>query len=126
MSHNLPKSCRLLKSQEFDRVFRRRCTVSDELLVLHVAHGLTDETRLGLVVSRKCGKAVVRNRWKRILREAFRLLRCELPCALDLVIVPRRSGSPTSVPTLQETQASLVGLVRRAEKKLSSSNEQKP
>lgn len=122
MSNKLPKSARLLKSEDFDRVFRRRCIVSDDLLVLHAARGISDETRLGLVVSRKCGNAVMRNRWKRILREAFRLLRSELPSGIDLVIIPRRTGKPATVPSLEQAQASLRALAGRAERKLAAAS----
>lgn len=125
-SNQFSKSARLLKSDEFDRVFRRRCTVSDDLLVLHAARGLPEETRLGLVVSRKCGNAVVRNRWKRILREAFRLVRGGLPVGIDLVIVPRRSSVPAKVPSLQQAQTSLLELAGRAERKLTSASKQSP
>ncbi|WP_168205114.1 ribonuclease P protein component [Bythopirellula goksoeyrii] len=122
MSNKLPKSARLLKSEDFDRVFRRHCIVSDDLLVLHAEQGISDETRLGLVVSRKCGNAVMRNRWKRILREAFRLLRSELPSGIDLVIIPRRTGKPATVPSLEQAQASLSGLAGRAERKLAAAS----
>ena len=121
-----PKSARLLKSHEYDRVFRRRCIASDAYLVLHVAQGITDQTRLGLVVSRKCGNAVVRNRWKRAIREAFRLVRCELPPRIDLVIIPKRSAEPTPVPPLAELQASLAALARRAIEKLESTSKGSP
>ena len=113
---SFPKSARLLKPREFDRVFRRRCTVSDPLLVLHLARGLAEESRLGLVVSRKMGNAVVRNRWKRLLREAFRQLRGDLPPQLDVVIVPRRGSS--GIPSLVELKTSLGHLVRRGSNKL--------
>jgi ribonuclease P protein component len=42
-----------------------------------------------LVVSRKVGNAVVRNRIKRLCRECFRLEVVKIPDAIDLVIVPR-------------------------------------
>ena len=35
-----------------------------------------------------------RNRWKRILREAFRLTRKELPAGVDLVIIPSGKAAP--------------------------------
>lgn len=95
------KSARLLKPAEFDRVFKRRCAVSDDIIVLHAALGLTAEPRLGLVVSRKCGNAVARNCWKRALREAFRLVRGELP-TFDFAVVPR-SGTVPSVAELQQS-----------------------
>jgi ribonuclease P protein component len=110
--HGFPKSVRLLKTAEFDRVFARRCSISDSLMVLHVAHALAEEPRLGLVVSRKCGNAVKRNLWKRCLREAFRLSQQELP-AFDFVVVPR-AGSEPNVAELQESFRSLsLRLVRR-------------
>jgi ribonuclease P protein component len=45
--------------------------------------------RLGLSISRKVGGAVVRNRLKRLLREAFRLRQHELAAGIDLIVVGR-------------------------------------
>lgn len=45
------------------------------------------ETRLGLSVSRRCGNAVTRHRVKRLIREAFRTTRSELPKGYDLLVV---------------------------------------
>jgi ribonuclease P protein component len=111
--HGFPKSARLLKTSEFDRVFARRCSISDSLIVLHVAHALADEPRLGLVVSRKCGNAVKRNHWKRCLREAFRLSLQDLP-AFDFVVVPRANAEPN----VAELQASFRSLSQRLVRRL--------
>jgi len=99
MEFDFPKSMRLLKSAEFDCVFRRRCSFADGLIIVYfaprqLAIGEIERPRLGLVVSRKCGNAVVRNRWKRALREAFRLVQHELPGHLDLVVLPQRGAKP--------------------------------
>lgn len=53
----------------------------------------TDETssRLGVVVSKKVGGAVVRSRAKRWLRETFRVHQHELNAPVDLVLVARGS-----------------------------------
>ena len=117
--HGFSKSARLLKTAEFDRVFKRRCAASDDNIVLHAALGLTEEPRLGLVVSRKCGNAVTRNRWKRALREAFRLVRSELP-ACDFAVVPRGGV----VPAVAELQQSFRALSGRLAKRLQSASKE--
>ena len=94
MGLNFPKSAKLLKSTEFDRVFRTRMSSSDGLIVLYAAPSTQQQPRLGLTVSRKCGNAVLRNRWKRSLREAFRLVQHQLPRQLDIVVLPKRGALP--------------------------------
>lgn len=108
MSNNFPKTHRLLSSEDFDRVFAARKSRSDKRLVVYLLPNGLGHPRLGLVVSRKVGGAVVRNRWKRLLREAFRLNQHELP-PLDIVCLPR----PKHTPTLESLSESLHTLTHR-------------
>ncbi len=99
---------------DFRRVFASGGKAADNVLVVFALTSETGHTRLGLSVSRKVGNAVRRNRWKRVLREAFRLSRPQLPEGVDLVVIPRSS----LWPTLALVQASLPRLARQAAKRL--------
>lgn len=92
---------RIRRKPEFDRVFQngRRVTVGHFVFVFARRVESIDSldavavevapARLGLVVSRKAGNAVVRNRIKRLCREAFRRAASRVPAGLDLVLIPR-------------------------------------
>jgi ribonuclease P protein component len=102
MSKNrFPKQLRLLRASEFERVFAARNSVSGACLVLFGAPSDLGHARLGLTVSRRVGGAVQRNRWKRLLREAFRLMQDRLP-AIDMICVVR-AANPPALNQLMET-----------------------
>lgn len=86
----LPSEHRLRKNSDFKRVYSKRRSFVSELVVLYVAEGASESTRVGFVVSKKLGKAVARNRAKRVMREAVRGYLGSLLPGLDLVVVGRR------------------------------------
>jgi ribonuclease P protein component len=55
-----------------------------------------ESLRLGITASRRVGNAVVRNRAKRVVREAFRATRSLWPAPFDLVVIVRRPLPPGS------------------------------
>src|SRR6266571_6936234 len=99
---------------DFRRVYERRRSASDDLLIVYACPNGLPHLRLGLSVSRKVGQATHRNRMRRLYREAFRLTRSEMPAGLDLVLIPR---SPQE-PTLAELKRSLPRLVKQLARQL--------
>lgn len=87
--------------------------MADGLIVVYGLENDEGLSRLGLSVSRKVGGAVVRNRWKRVLREAFRLNVERMPAGIDFVVVAR-AVPPPSMPEAAESLVRLsADLLRR-------------
>ena len=101
---------RLSGRSAFGRVFAAKCSASDGKMVVYVAGNDAGRTRLGLSVGRRIGPAVRRNRIKRLLREAFRLSRPELPAEMDLVLVVK----PDPHDDLAACRAVLIRLAHQA------------
>lgn len=82
---------RLTSSGDFDRVYRQgKSAVSDALVVYCFDREPGEAVRLGLSVSKKIGKAVVRNRVKRVMRDAFwRLSDGQIGDGRDYVLVAK-------------------------------------
>jgi ribonuclease P protein component len=89
---------RLSRSRDFDAVYRQGKSVSTRFLVLYwfPREDGGGEARLGLAVPKAGGSAVVRNRIKRQLREAWRALLPEVKQGQDYVLIAR-PGLPQAV-----------------------------
>jgi ribonuclease P protein component len=97
---SFPRSARLLKHSDFDRVYKQgRRHFSSHLTVFYLRRANAPVTssdrsaRIGFTVGRVLGGAVERNRIKRRLREAVRQCRLVLDAAgaVDVVINPKKS-----------------------------------
>jgi ribonuclease P protein component len=80
---------RLKHSQEYLSLFSKGRCVHVSCFRVHYRPNGRAFSRLGLVVSRKVGDAVRRNRVKRLLREVFRRNKGGIPFPMDIVLVPR-------------------------------------
>ena len=88
--------CRLKKTAEFAQVFAAGSSAADAKLIVYGRANGGKQSRLGVLVGKKLGPAVQRNRYKRTLREAFRLSQHELPQGYDYVLIPRRTSEPST------------------------------
>ena len=87
--HAFPKSARLLARREFLFLQQRgkRRHSPHFVVVSTLAPG--QRSRLGITVTRRFGKAVVRNRMKRVLREFFRMHQAQITPAQNILIIPK-------------------------------------
>jgi ribonuclease P protein component len=104
----------LRRPSDFRRVYERRRSASNTWLILYGCENGLNHLRLGMSVSRKFGPATKRNRLRRLYREAFRLMRQEMPGGLDLVVIPRT----LETPSLEELKQSFPPLASQIAHKL--------
>lgn len=90
---------RLRRSVDFHRVMRGGRRVADSGLSLRWLERAVAGQRLGIIVPRDAGRAVLRNRVRRLIREFFRLGRGEFPDPADIVIVVRRGAKLGTRPS---------------------------
>jgi len=116
MRFSFPKSKRLVSNSQFKAVLAHNLRASNGLLTLYIAENHCECARLGISIGKSCGKAVVRNRLKRLLREAFRQNPQQIPAGLDYVVIigTRNAKQDLKRITFQQVRDSLLALVTAA------------
>ena len=116
------KNKRLVRNSQFKDVLGRGMRVSNGVLTLYMAKNDCGFMRVGVSVGKFWGNAVVRNRLKRLLREAFRQNQDQIPAGFDYLLMISRSrgksdksGSREAVKqlTFEQVRASLLALVNQ-------------
>ena len=100
-SFSFPKSRRLTKASEYERVKRNGFTRRGKLLMLNVAVENSGPCRAGFIASRRIGRAVARNRVRRRLREIVRQHQHELREGFWIVLVARRDAADANYRALE-------------------------
>jgi ribonuclease P protein component len=107
----MEKRYRLKDDERFRSVKKDGRSWSDSLLVLCVLPNGLEYSRFGFSVSKRVGKAAVRNRVKRLLRETARLRQAVVSPGRDLVFIARR---PIGEASFREVDRSVDRLLRQA------------
>lgn len=90
------KQSRLLKKYQFLRVVRYGKRHVGNFLLVEILPNQREHSRLGLTVSRKFGKSVIRNRFKRLIREVYRSSCPIRSKGIDIHIKPRSKARDAS------------------------------
>jgi ribonuclease P protein component len=114
MNYTLTAAQRLKNQTDFQRVLKKGLRESRGPIVAHVLASpeTIRKSRLGIRIGRRCGTAPVRNRIKRLLREAFRLMQHDWPKPFDVVVTVK----PHEPLILAEYQRILAGVMVRGVK----------
>ena len=112
---------RYSKSLKLNHIFRRLYSSGghgNAFLAMYVRRNRSDENRVGVTVSKKLGKAVVRNRVRRRLREVYRLNESRFLPGWDIVVVARHRAITASFSELTKAYLALAnksGILRQEE-----------
>jgi ribonuclease P protein component len=96
----MQRQYRLHRPDDFERLRREGRAYQHRLMLLSVVPNALAHNRYGFITAKHLGNAVTRNRVRRLLREAVRLLHPGLKSGYDFVLIARRPvvGEPfTSV-----------------------------
>jgi ribonuclease P protein component len=107
----LPRAHRLTQSRAFQALYRRGRRWEHALAVLHTLPRSAGDVRFGVVVGKKVGKAVQRNRVRRLIREALRQQLPALPIGVHGVWVARPAAAGAS---FREIEQAVHDLMERA------------
>lgn len=119
MQARFPRQGRLTKARDFEAIHRsgKRIRVFPlRARALRREAGNPMQSRLGLAVGSRVGGAALRHRWKRAIREAFRLHRHKLPAPYDIVIGVEWGCSERDAGRVEQAFLSIVEALREKER----------
>lgn len=97
------------KDSDFRKVYKHGKSFANKYLVMYILNNKSDFNRVGFSVSKKVGKANIRNKVKRRIRESFRL-NCDqnIKNGYDLVFIARISSKDAEYSDIEKSVKSLV------------------
>ena len=108
----------LKKNSDFHRLYARGKSAVSPYLVVYCRKNRGGVSRFGYTVSAKLGHAVVRNRVRRRIREAYRLSESEYRRGYDIVVVARTRAAEATYREIADClkkQSERLGLIRKEE-----------
>ncbi len=91
-----PRQERMQYKWEFDQVKKQGRSFSGKLIVLSILKHKLNGRRIGYIITKRIGPAVIRNKIRRRLREIYRTHHLSLKSGISIVIIARPSASNAS------------------------------
>ncbi len=102
ISGPFPRSFRLLKGSQFQAISNKSNTFYGKALYITWKENTLSHARLGITVTKKFGDAHLRNRFKRLTREGFRLQRARMELGLDIHVRPKKREKSDALPSFAD------------------------
>ena len=100
----------LKKNFQFRYVYNRGKSIANRYLVMYVIKNNKMSNRLGISVSKKVGKSVMRSRITRLIKESYRLKEEKIKKGYDIVIIARVNSNSA---TFQEINRAFYSLAKK-------------
>ncbi|MGL4911745.1 MAG: ribonuclease P protein component [Romboutsia sp.] len=111
MDFNKTKGLR--KDSDFRTVYKHGKSIANKYLVMYILENKSEDSRLGISVSKKVGKAITRNRVRRLIKEVYRLnVDDKVKAGYDIVFIARIVSKEASYKDIEK---SVNHLVKKAE-----------
>ncbi|MBN2797310.1 MAG: ribonuclease P protein component [Clostridia bacterium] len=105
---------KLRNTRQFNHVYKKGKSIVNKHIVMYYVKNTENYNRVGFSVSKKVGKAVVRNRVKRLLKESFRAHEEKMKQGYDIVFVARVRLKDS---TYKEVEKSMVYALSKSDLK---------
>ncbi len=122
IDQRFPRALRLRGHDAFGVVIRQGAVAANDFVVAYALRRDREINRFGITIPKKVGNAVVRNRWKRAIREAIRHCQHDVPSAFDFVIRPKKGAVLHS----KALASAMRSLFRRAAQRAESQSNRQP
>lgn len=117
----MKKKYRIKKNEDFQKVFKNGTSMANRQFVIYMLDQPEEkEFRLGLSVSKKVGKAVVRNRIKRLIRQVFLEEKDHIAKGKDYIIIARKPAAEMDYHAVKKSLLHLfykTNIYKRSQKK---------
>lgn len=114
---DMDKFISICRNNDFRRLYAKGKSFVSPLVVVYVKKNRNQGLRVGITTSKKIGNAVLRNRSRRVIREAFRELSPSVKSGYDLVFVARGRTphvKSTDVRRHMEKELTAAGVLKPA------------